>query len=99
MVANKRLSKHDRYVLALRDKIRNDYDSLSLNVKITGRKRSLGEVDILARKGNKIDLYEVKCSHRVVKARKQLERMQRILNLADAGLFFYCGASGILVDV
>jgi len=99
MSEQKRLSKHDKYVLELRDKLKHHYDSLSLNVKVAGRKRSLGEIDIIARKGNIVDLYEVKCSHRILKAKKQLKRIKRILNLPCSRGYFYCGSSGNLVSV
>jgi len=94
-----KLSKHDRYVVELRDKIRHKYDSISVNVKVTGRKRSLGEIDIIARKGKNIDLYEVKCSYRIVKARKQLTRVKRLLNIQHARSFFYCGSSGAIQTI
>jgi len=54
MVQSK-LTKHDRYVLELRDKIKHKYDFVSVNVKVPGKKRSLGEIDIVAKKGNKVD--------------------------------------------
>lgn len=92
-----RISKHDRYVLELRDKVKNRYDFISTNVKISGRKRSLAEIDLIGRKGNTIDLYEVKCSHRVLKAKKQLERAKRILRLDNSKSYFYCGSSGALL--
>lgn len=92
----RRLTKHDRYVLELKDKIKHKYDFISVNVKILGKKRSLGEIDIIARKGSKVDLYEVKCSHRIVKAKKQLERMKRLMNLNKSNMYFYCGSSGAL---
>ena len=95
----KHLSKHDRYVLELKDKIKHKYDFVSVNVKIAGKKRSLGEIDIIAKKGNKVDLYEVKCSHRIVKARKQLNRMKRLMNLNKSRAYFYCGSSEPLVSV
>ena len=95
----KRLSKHDRYVLELSDKIKDRYDSISLNVPVRSSKRSLGEVDILARKGGRTDLYEVKCSYRILKAKKQLSRIKNILNLKGAGTYFYCGNSKLLVVV
>jgi len=94
-----KLTKHDRYVLELRDKIKHKYDFISVNVKVASRKRSLGEIDIVARKGSKIDLYEVKCSHRIVKAKKQLQRMRRLMNLDKSRTYFYCGSSGALVGV
>ena len=93
------LTKHDRYVLELKDKIKHKYDFVSVNVKITGRKRSLGEIDLVARRGKNIDLYEVKCSHRILKAKKQLERMKRLMNLDKSRTYFYCGSSGALVVV
>ena len=95
----KHLTKHDKYVLDLKNKIKHKYDFVSVNVKIPGKKRSLGEIDIVAKKGNKVDLYEVKCSHRIVKARKQLQRMKRLMNLDKSKSYFYCGSSENLVDV
>ena len=95
----RRLTKHDRYVLELKGKIKHKYDFISVNVKILGKKRSLGEIDIIARKGSKVDLYEVKCSHRIVKAKKQLENMKRLMNLNKSNMYFYCGSSGSLMGV
>lgn len=94
-----KLSKHDRYVLELSDKLRERYDSVSTHVKIQNSKRCFGEIDILAKKGDSTDLYEVKCSHRIIKARKQLSKMRRFLNVAKGNLYFYCGSSGILTLV
>ena len=94
-----KLSKHDRYVLELSSKIRDNYDSISLNVPVKHYKRSLGEIDIIARKGNRFDLYEVKCSYRILKAKKQLKRIRNILNLKNARSYFYCGNSKLLVTV
>lgn len=94
-----KLSKHDRYVLELSKKIKNNYDSLSLNVPVKHYKRSLGEIDIMAKKGGRTDLYEVKCSYRILKAKKQLNRVRNILNLKNARSYFYCGSSKILVIV
>ena len=93
------LTKHDRYVLELRDKIKHKYDFVTVNVKVAGKKRSLGEIDIVAKKGNKVDLYEVKCSHRILKAKKQLQRMKRLMNLDKSRGYFYCGSSGALTSV
>jgi len=59
----------------------------------------LGEVDILAKKGSRLDLYEVKCSYRILKAKKQLSRAKKNLNLKNAGSYFYCGNSKTLVTV
>ncbi|MBI2654795.1 hypothetical protein HYX06_00015 [Candidatus Woesearchaeota archaeon] len=94
-----KLSKHDRYVLELSDKIKHKYDSVSVNVPIRHLKRSLGEIDIVAKKGNRYDLYEVKCSYRILKAKKQLNRIRNLLNLKNARSYFYCGSSRMLVSV
>ena len=99
MALTQKLSKHDRYVLELRDKIKHQYDSISVNVKLQNEKRNLAEVDLIAQKGSKIDLYEVKCSPRIIKAKKQLRRIKRILNLHSSRTYFYCGSSGSLVSV
>ena len=95
----KKLSKHDRYVLELSNKIKDNYDSISMNVPVRHSKRSLGEVDIIAKKGSSFDLYEVKCSYRILKAKKQLSRVKKYLNLKIARSFFYCGNSKALVIV
>ena len=94
-----KVSKHDRYVLELSSKIRDNYDSISLNVPVKRYKRSLGEIDIIAKKGDKYDIYEVKCSYRIMKARKQLHRIKRYLDFKIARSYFYCGNSKILVTV
>lgn len=94
-----KLSKHDRYVLELSNRIKDNYDSISTNVPVRRSKRSLGEVDILAKKGNRFDLYEVKCSYRILKAKKQLSRARKYLKLENSRSFFYCGNSKLLVTV
>ena len=53
----KKVSKHDRYVLELSSKLKDKYDIISLNVPVKHHKRSLGEIDIVAKKGNIYDLY------------------------------------------
>ncbi|MFH1182610.1 MAG: hypothetical protein V1702_06655 [Candidatus Woesearchaeota archaeon] len=93
-----KLSKHDAYVQELCDRIKPDYDSLSLNVPIRSCKRQFGEIDVVAKKDGKIDVYEVKCSHRIVKARKQLSRIKRFVRSAK-NAYFYCGSSGLLLQL
>ena len=83
----------------LEDRIKYKYDSVSLHVKIKKEKRNLGEIDIIAKKGGKVDLYEVKCSHRILKAKKQRKKIQKVLNLEKSKSYFYCGSSGRLVAV
>ncbi len=90
-----RVSKHDLYIKELCQKIKYEYDSLSTNVKIKKKKRFLGEIDVLAKKDNKIDLYEVKCSFRIVKARKQAKSLRKHLHVNN--IYFYCGATSSLI--
>ena len=95
-----KLTKHDRYVIELCERIKESYDSISINVPVRFKKRLLGEVDIIAKKGNHVDLYEVKCSHRIVKAKKQLKRLGKYLkNINIEKSYFYCGSSGLLLVV
>ncbi|MBI2650526.1 hypothetical protein HYX04_04390 [Candidatus Woesearchaeota archaeon] len=85
--------------MELSNRIKGNYDSISVNVPVKHSKRSFGEIDIIAKKGNRFDLYEVKCSYRILKAKKQLSRLKRYLKLENARSYFYCGSSNMLVTV
>ena len=61
-------------------------------------KKSHIEVDICAKLGDKIDIFEVKCSYRKTKAKKQLKRARKHIE-AEGNSFFYCGSSGMLEQV
>lgn len=66
------------------------------------KKRPVAEADVLAYRGNVCDVFEVKCSHRIVKARQQLHKIKKHLDKRDApvgNLFFYCGDSGMIFTV
>jgi hypothetical protein len=92
-----RLNKHDRYIEELCGKIKNDYDSISTNVKLIKKKRSLGEIDVLAKKGDNVDIYEVKCSYRITKAKKQASSIRKHFHERISNFYFYCGATASLV--
>lgn len=96
-----RLSKHDRYVEELCSKIMDKYDSVSKHVTVRAKKRMLAEVDVLAKKGDNVDLYEVKCSPRITKARRQLRKLNRYLGggMNIANCYFYCGSSHSILQV
>ena len=85
--------------MELSSRIKDNYDSISMNVPVKHSKRSLGEIDIIAKKGSRFDLYEVKCSYRILKAKKQLNRLKRYLRLENTRSYFYCGNSKSLVTV
>ena len=81
--------------MELKKKISHRYDSISTHVRFSISRKSKGEIDLYAKKGRQVDLYEVKCSHRITKARKQLKRAQKCLGL-QGKIYFYCGSSGML---
>jgi len=66
------------------------------------RRRLVAEVDILAFEDGFCDIYEVKCSHRISKARRQVRKIKKILSLDSNNVrdgFFFCGESGNLLPV
>ena len=91
-------TKHDSYVVELKNKISYKYDSIFTHVPFNISRKSKGEIDLFAKKGERVDLYEVKCSHRITKAKKQLKRARKMLNV-KGNSYFYCGSSGILMLV
>ncbi|MBR9690999.1 hypothetical protein GOV08_04920 [Candidatus Woesearchaeota archaeon] len=92
-------SKHDRYVNQLYRQIKDNYDTIDMNVTFSKKKRKIAEIDIIGKKGDIIDIYEVKCSHRISKARKQLKRVKRLINANRINFFFFCGNSKKLEEV
>ncbi|MBN1645889.1 hypothetical protein JW868_02500 [Candidatus Woesearchaeota archaeon] len=99
-VTTDKLNKHDRYVEELCDLIEGDYDHISKNVLLHSndrRRRVIGEIDVIAVKDHKYDVYEVKCSPRFVKTRKQIQRIRKHVPVNKA--FFYCGMSGVIVEI
>jgi hypothetical protein len=65
------------------------------------RKRLVAEIDLLAFKEDYCDIFEVKCSYRITKARKQLTKIRRLIS-EDSKVrhsFFFCGESGKLTNI
>jgi len=80
-------------------RLEHDYDLILRNVPLYSRRhRPVGEIDILAIKGDEYDIYEVKCSNRIIKAKHQLNKIRRILSNTSKvnQAFFFCGESGRL---
>ena len=92
-------NKHDRYVQKLVRQIKPDYDSISTHMKLEKKKRLIAEIDVVARRGDELHLFEVKCSHRIIKARKQLTKLKKIFGSYDTTCYFYCGMGDKLVEV
>ena len=66
---------------ALCENLQPHYEVLLQSVPLySKRNRKVAEIDVLAIKGDNYDVYEVKCSPRIVKARKQLNRIKRHLS-------------------
>jgi hypothetical protein len=76
------------------------YDYILKNVPLySKRKRLVGEIDVLAFKNNSCDIYEVKCSYRISKAKRQLEKIRKLIGAQSKvrNSFFFCGDSESLV--
>ena len=79
--------------------IKSDYDSVSKNVRLFSKRgRVVAEIDLLARRKNSCDAYEVKCSYRITKAKKTAQKIKKLMPQVD-NLFFFCGASGVLQEL
>lgn len=98
-----KLNKHDRYVQQLVRQLRPDYDTISTHLKLEKKKKNktriIAEVDIIARRGKELHIFEVKCSFRIIKARKQLTKLKKLFKEYDTSCFFYCGMGKKLVEI
>jgi hypothetical protein len=108
--------KHEKYVEKLCNKILPEYETVKRNVKLyrdsksifeNNSKKIAGEIDVLACNGNTCDLYEVKCSRRIVKAKIQTKRLRQSINNDSIEkddnrkykirhVYFYCGESDVI---
>lgn len=96
------LNKHDRYVKQLSQRLAGHYDVLYTHYPIFGRKCQLAEIDVMGIKDGKIDVYEIKCSPRITKAKRQLSRIKRLLSgrtNQPVNTFFYCGLSNAVLAI
>ncbi|MBI2666649.1 hypothetical protein HYX13_03490 [Candidatus Woesearchaeota archaeon] len=78
------------------------YDQVLTHVLLfSPRRRRIAEIDVLGIKGEYCDAYEVKCSYRPTKARKQLRRIRKVLSPLRQvkNTFFYCGDTGIMENI
>jgi predicted RecB family endonuclease len=96
--ATEKLMKHDQFVEDLCELLKEDYDLILKNVPIySRRKRLVAEIDVLAYKDGTYDAFEVKCSHRITKAKQQLKKIRRAFKERINNTFFFCGESGLLM--
>jgi hypothetical protein len=95
----KKTIKHDKYLEYLYGKLVPKYEVLLRNVPIySKRKRLVGEIDLMGINVGEVDVYEVKCSNRLTKAKHQLEKIRRLMKCKPKNLYFYCGESHRLFD-
>ena len=95
-----KLNKHDGYLQALCTKLTPEYDHILQNVPLySKRKRLVAEIDILAYRNGYYDAFEVKCSHRLSKARRQLYKIRKILPDRVRNTFFFCGESQTIIEL
>lgn len=66
----------------------------------SSKRRLIGEIDLVGIKDGKIDVFEVKCSYRIIKAKKQLKKIRKIISFTNEfkriRTFFYCGEASKL---
>ncbi|MCF7860691.1 hypothetical protein K9M79_00475 [Candidatus Woesearchaeota archaeon] len=93
-----KIDKHDRYLDKLKRSIEDQYDSVHTHLPLYSQKKRLkGEIDLMGIRGKKVDIFEVKCSFRIAKAKRQLKKIKRIFSQSQRfdriRTFFYCGNS------
>lgn len=54
---------------------------------------------MVAKRGDEVHLFEVKCSYRITKARKQLSKFKKIMRNPNLSCFFYFGAGNKIVEI
>jgi len=50
-------------------------------------------------KDGECDIFEVKCSHRIVKAKKQFKKIKNKVDFKVRKRYFFCGASQTLFSI
>ncbi|MFH1916893.1 MAG: hypothetical protein ABIJ21_06555 [Nanoarchaeota archaeon] len=74
-------------------RIQGEYDYFLRHIPlISSRGRLVGEIDLVGVWGERVDIFEVKCSFRIIKARRQLQKIRKYIG-KNAGYYFYCGTS------
>jgi Holliday junction resolvase-like predicted endonuclease len=82
---------HQDYIEKLIRKVGGMYDSLEINIEYDG-----GEIDLLAHKGAKVDIFEVKCNGHKDRAIQQLQKAARKFKKEVRCTFFYDGERDML---
>ena len=100
MLEHKTLLKHDRYVDDLCVLISGRYETIERHIFLySKRKRLVAEIDVIACNGPNCDIYEVKCSLRFAKAKRQLFRIKKLLSHKVRNTYFFCGESKTIYTI
>lgn len=95
--------KHDEYVEDLYEQLKDSYHTVFRGLPLHSNKgRLIGEIDLLAVNDHAVDIFEVKCSFRPVKARKQLQKITKIFGSESdqaVNTWFYCGEAAKLLKI
>jgi hypothetical protein len=77
------------------EKLNTNSSNIQLNTEFfSKKKRLIAEVDLLIERKEHIEVYEVKCSYRITKAKKQLKKIKKLLQpkyRKPINLYFYHG--------
>jgi hypothetical protein len=85
---------HDDYINILIERFSNLYDRMDTNFEYPK-----GEIDVRGFKGDRFDIYEVKCNGSKEKAIQQLQRAQRYFRKQVRKLFYYNGELDKLEEI
>lgn len=95
--------KHDEYVENLYEQLKDTYHTIYRSLPLhSSRGRLVGEIDLLAVNDHAVDIFEVKCSFRPVKAKKQLQKITKLFGAEfdqQVNTWFYCGEAAKLVKI
>ncbi|MBD3208799.1 hypothetical protein GF367_00060 [Candidatus Woesearchaeota archaeon] len=87
----------------LYDQLKSSYAQVFRGLPlISQRGRMVGEIDLLAVNESTIDVFEVKCSFRPVKARKQLNKIIKLFGAdinKEVNTWFYCGEAAKILKI
>lgn len=95
-------NSHAQFICDLVNSRGRAYEFVATNVEYSNPKTGeCGELDVLAKRGSLIDVYEVKCNDQFTKAIVQLERAYRALYAPgiDLHTWYYSGRHKKLVDI
>lgn len=95
----KAVTEHDKYVAELVRYLDSSFDQIFTHQELAEGGDVLCEIDILAKRGSEIHLYEVKCSNRMNKAKEQLKKAERFYEGRETFCYFYNGEGDFLVEL